>query len=304
MILACAIQSSLTGPMKMTELKREDAMASRTKGLFSLLLGALISASGTAQATTLTFPDFSSISGLTLNGNAAQVGNVLRVTPATFSQAGSVYSTTAVSLAANVSFSTAFQFRFTNPGGACDGQGCGADGLVFVVQTNSNNVGGLGGGIGYAGVLNSVGIEFDTWNNGAIDGNSSNHVGIDVGGSVDSLLRAEVTEADMNNGAIWNAWVDYNGVTDLLEVRLSESSTRPASAILSMTRDLATDLGTTNAFVGFSSGTGAAFANHDVLSWTFIDNYQPIGSVPEPATLALLGIGLAGLGFGRRKRTR
>ena len=289
--------------MKMTELKREDAMASRTKGLFSLLLGALISASGTAQATTLTFPDFSSISGLTLNGNAAQVGNVLRVTPATFSQAGSVYSTTAVSLAANVSFSTAFQFRFTNPGGACDGQGCGADGLVFVVQTNSNNVGGLGGGIGYAGVLNSVGIEFDTWNNGAIDGNSSNHVGIDVGGSVDSLLRAEVTEADMNNGAIWNAWVDYNGVTDLLEVRLSESSTRPASAILSMTRDLATDLGTTNAFVGFSSGTGAAFANHDVLSWTFIDNYQPIGSVPEPATLALLGIGLAGLGFGRRKRT-
>jgi len=108
----------------------------------------------------------------------------------------------------------------------------------------------------------------------------------------------------MNNGAIWNAWVDYNGVTDLLEVRLSESSTRPASAILSMTRDLVTDLGTTNAFVGFSSGTGAAFANHDVLSWTFIDNYQPIGSVPEPATLALLGIGLAGLGFGRRKRTR
>jgi len=303
MILAYAIQSGLTGSMKMTELKREDAMASGAKGLFSLLLGALIFASGAAQATTLTYLDFSSTSGLTLNGNAAQVGNVLRVTPATFSQAGSVYSTTAVSLAANVSFSTAFQFRFTNPGGACDGQGCGADGLVFVVQTNSNNVGGLGGGIGYAGVLNSVGIEFDTWNNGAIDGNSSNHVGIDVGGSVDSLVRAEVTEADMNNGAIWNAWVDYNGVTDLLEVRLSESSTRPASAILSMTRDLVTDLGTTNAFVGFSSGTGAAFANHDVLSWTFIDNYQPIGSVPEPATLALLGIGLAGLGFGRRKRT-
>lgn len=272
------------------------------KALFSLSLGAAICASVTAQATTITFSDFSSISGLTLNGNAAQVGNVLRVTPATYSQAGSVFSTSPVSLAANVSFSTAFQFRFTSAGGACDGQGCGADGLVFIVQTNSNNVGGDGGGIGYLGVPNSVGIEFDTWNNGAIDGGSSNHVGIDVGGSVDSLVRAEVTEADMNNGAIWNAWIDYNGVTDLLEVRLGESSIRPASPILSITRDLVGDLGTTNAFVGFSSGTGAAFANHDVLSWTFIDNYAPIGSAPEPATIALLGIGLAGLGFSRQRK--
>lgn len=43
----------------------------------------------------------------------------------------------------------------------CDGLGCGADGLVFVVQTNSNKVGG-GGGIGYQGIPNSVGVELDT----------------------------------------------------------------------------------------------------------------------------------------------
>jgi len=255
-----------------------------------------------SAAVVINYPDFSSVAGLTINGNAAQVGNVLRVTPAVGGQAGSAFSTSTVSLASNASFSTYFQFRFTNPANS-DGQGVGADGLVFVVQTVANNVGTGGGGIGYQNIPKSIGIEFDTWNNGVIDAGSSNHVGIDANGNVDSLVLAPVAEADMNNGAVWNAWIDYDGSTNLLEVRLTQSTNRPATAILSLTRDIALDLQSTNAFVGFTSGTGAAWANHDVLNWVLADQFAPINNTPEPVSLVLVGTGLACAGFfGRRRR--
>lgn len=258
-----------------------------------------------AAAAVISYPDFSSVAGLTLNGSAAQVGNVLRVTPATYNQSGSAFSTSTVALSSGASFSTYFQFRFTDAGGSCDSFGCGADGLTFVVQTVSNNVGSLGGGIGYEGIPNSIGIEFDTWNNGGIDGGSSNHLGINVGGSVNSVLRAEVTEADMNGGDTWNAWVDYNSVTGLLEARLSRSAGRPTLAMLSYSIDLAGALGVTNAYVGFTSGTGAAYANHDVLSWTLEDRFAPIdpgSSVPEPLSLALSGSALGLMALVKRSR--
>lgn len=275
----------------------------------TLALATVLPFAAAHASVVLDFADFSDTTGLTINGNAARVGNVLRVTPAFDGQAGSFFSTNKVSLATGASFSTYFKFQFTNPDtGFCDhidGLGCGADGLVFVVQTVANNVGGAGGGIGYAGVSNSVGIEFDSWYNGELGDQSSNHVGIDTNGSLSSLKQRFVSEADFNAGNIWNAWVDYNATTTLIEVRLSTGGARPTDAFLSTNIDLATTLGSNEAFIGFTSGTGASNANHDVLSWQLANDYQPIdpgNRVPLPGSVPLLGAGLLALGLARRQR--
>ena len=261
-------------------------------GLSVVLFAAAAIIAPTASAAAISFNDFSSVAGLSINGNASQVGNELQLTPATFSQGGSAFSTTQVSFDQNASFSTQFDFRITNPGGA----GGGADGLAFSLQTQGNNVGGSGGGLGYAGILDSLTIEFDTFNNGEFGG--SNHVAIHRDGSVLApLASTPFLQPNFDNGDVWRAWVDYNGVSDLLEVRWAQGANaqRPGAALLSLAGlDVPTILGQTSAFVGFTAATGAGFGDHRILSWQLNSSFNPIG-VPAPAGLALILLGLAGL---------
>ena len=277
--------------------------------------GALLLLIGPAHAVVIDYPDFSDLSAFTLNGATASINSggpvfyngqyVLRLTNA-LSQGGSAFLTGPIPLedagGFEASFSTFFAFQISNPLGSSDPDGQGADGIVFVVQTQASNVGGVGGGIGYLGISPSVGVEFDTWDNGSQDGYNGNHVGIDLNGSVASVARYNVTPR-MNDGDIWYAWVDYDGPNDNLEVRLSLTSARPASPDLTYSVDLATVLGTPDSYVGFTSGTGAAGGWHDIRQWVFISTYAPIDPlIPEPGTLALLAGGLCALVARRRRR--
>lgn len=238
-----------------------------------------------AGQTTVIYNDFTDTSALDLNGNAAVVNfggqNVLRLTPATGSQSGSAFLTPAITLADQASFSTSFTFQITNNGGGGDGDGLGADGIAFVVQTVSSSAGGLGGGIGYAGIPNSVAVEFDTYNNDLPSDPDGNHVGIDLGGSVVSVATFGVTPR-FNDGNVWNAWVDYNGVTDVLEVRVTQAALRPLLPTLSYNVDLVAQLGASDAFVGFTSGTGSFYADHDIRTWQFINAFNPVGVNAAP----------------------
>jgi hypothetical protein len=85
-------------------------------------------------------------------------------------------------------------------------------------------LGASGQGLGYAGVPTSIGIEFDTYNNGASDGNSSNHIAIDEDGSLNDAALANVYGVQtcgfslgytgigcMSNGDKWTVNIGYNG---------------------------------------------------------------------------------------------
>lgn len=277
-----------------------------------------------AHADVVTYNDFSNTSGLTLIGNAAAAstgdGAVLRVASAAGGQSGAAYSTAPITLGSSDTFSTTFKFRFTDPGGWDP-----ADGITFVLAANPTGLGSGGVGMGYAGVPNSVAIEFDTYDNtgyglGDDDGNSSNHVSIDTNGSLDNANLVNVygngscgfpsngypdqnsyTAAGcMSNGDVWSATIGYDG--SKLSLSLQDGSRMADTIYAGLPIDIAAALGTNRAFVGFTSGTGAGWENHDILSWQFANTTQ-LAPVPEPAAAPLLLLGGALLGgFGLRRR--
>ena len=268
----------------------------------NFLVIALVAASATGQAAsaqTFSYPDFSSTAGLQINGNAFQNGNKLTLTPAVGNQGGSAFSTSTVALAANASFSTVFSFEILNRGGL----GFGADGLTFTMQTNANNVGGIGGGLGYYGIGNSMAVEFDTYDNGEFGG--SNHVGIDLNGDINSAYSTPFLAPDFDDASTWWAWVDYDGANQKLDVRWAQSASRPLLAMLSASGlDLASILGSSNVYVGFTAGTGGGWGEHNITSWGFANSFQPGGVTvtPEPASLVLMATGLGLVGFVVRRR--
>jgi hypothetical protein len=253
-----------------------------------------------ASAGTLIFGNFDSAAGLQLSGTAAVVADggrsSLRLTPAAANGAGSALTSERQQLD-DFGFSTRFTFNIA----AMDARLGGGDGFVFVLQGSNADLGKTGGTLNYSGTPQSLGIEFDTFLNPEYDPDG-NHVGVDVNGNIISAATRPAG-FDLSSGADLTAWIDYNPISDLLEVRLSDGVIRPEQALLAYTIDLGSVLGRNDVFAGFTGATGGAWSSQDIVSWTFADEYAPIdAAVPEPASwLAFIaGFGLIGGTMRRR----
>jgi hypothetical protein len=244
----------------------------------ALLVAGLLPALAQADPITAAMPGFdgANTQAFHLNGSAQLASPSLSLNNPWANQGGAAWWQHKVQLSPDRSFSACFSFHTTPPYG-----NGGADGLTFAIQQTSNSAVTYGGGMGYEGITPSVAVELDTWWNGSpyfdID---DNHVGIDVNGSMHSVDAAS-SPWDLSTSDVYYAWVDYNGATDLLEVRLNDSIIRPAAPLLSYTVDLV-DVVAREVFVGFTGSTGGSWEGHDIDSFYFANDYTPLDPANVP----------------------
>lgn len=251
--------------------------------LYTLSLIILVTFTKTnfAQTTGLPIyqPSFATQqAGWTNNGNASfgtvNSATALILNPSSGYQVGSGTWNQKITLPANSSFSAFFTFQI-------DQNNSRADGFTFLMQqAGTTAIGGNGQSLGINGISGtSLAIEFDTYMNGGDPDN--NHIALDLNGNVShstgvvaSISKSTLDLADAN---LKYVWIDYNGATNLFEVRISTSNSRPSTATLSTTNyNLSTMFSNHNVYVGFTGATGGAYERHSITSFYFNNQYSPI----------------------------
>jgi hypothetical protein len=226
-------------------------------------------------------PNFANHSDLTTNGSARffdsgqPFGIVTLLTDGGGSEAGSMFSNAKLDIRG---FATTFTFAFvggTNPI---------ADGMTFVIQSNSSAaLGGAGGGLGYAGIPNSVAVTFRAF--------PSSQLGLAVNGSF--LGQVPITGGIDFNAAAHNGvepflvTITYDGTT--LNTTITDLVTGKSFTAPSQTVNIPSIIGGDTAYVGFSAGTGSLTTSTAVGMWTYTPttgNLAPLA----PSNLAVVNV--------------
>ena len=224
-------------------------------------------------------------------GNAKLFNKRIRLTDATYNQGGGIWLKEKRNVARD--FSIQIGFQITESGNS------GADGIAFVIQNSSANaIGVFGGGIGYMTIPNSLAIEFDTYPNSEYLDPNDNHIGIQTRGKNPNSPDHVITLGTSRNipiledGSVHVMRIDY--VNNIMKVYLDEFNTPKITAYVKL--DSLLDLDNQTAWLGFTSSTGGAFANHDIVSFGHrsnsrisVEGLSPAGTLCPNQFATLIG---------------
>lgn len=214
-----------------------------------------------------------------LVGSAVQDNcNCYTLTSANNSLSGSVWNVNKINL------NTAFDFIFSVSLGTKDTDG--ADGIAFVLQPISTNIGVQGGGLGFANVNPSIGITIDTYQNIAATGN-------DIDPAFDHI--AIQRNGDLNHSSVNNiagpvqAVAGYDNIEDgqWHQLRVSWD---PATRVLKASMD---GIDRVSATIDLISGV---FGNDPMVFWGFtastggLNNVQRVCTALDPQIKNIDGI--------------
>ncbi|MBK9016440.1 MAG: hypothetical protein IPM82_21525 [Saprospiraceae bacterium] len=180
-------------------------------------------------------------------GSASCNGTCCELTQDQSGQAGAFFSTSTVDLTMAFSLSVSLNF------GCKDANG--ADGIVFIFAATPG-LGVGGGGMGYQGLPQSVGIEMDDYQNGGFGDPASDHMGINSNGSVSHDLVGPVPLPNIEDCGYHCFTVNWNPATNNLTATLDATT-------ISYSGDITAIVGS-SAYFGFSSGTGSLSNIHAV----------------------------------------
>ncbi len=209
-----------------------------------------------------------------INGNTTVTTNEATLTVATNNQGGSIWSNQKIDLSQDFTISTELNFG-TN-------DGSGADGIAFVLQPLSSDLGGWGGGIGYNGITPSLAVEFDTWENYPWDPFTNDHIAIIKNGQTQSLsAHSEFTPPialpNIEDG-LWHAAIfEWNATTQKLKVTFDNI------VRFDTTIDIVNSIfsGNKEVYWGFTAATGGAVNIHKVKLKNYCVTLEACSTIPE-----------------------
>ncbi|MFY4674980.1 isopeptide-forming domain-containing fimbrial protein [Bacillus anthracis] len=238
---------------------------------------------------TYKFDNFSSgaVSQLFTLNDAAEVPggeNFLRLTPASTLKCGAAFTKNEICSKNNYSFSTAFSFKMSNPSpsGA-------SDGLTFTIQGGTSSSHTNGGSLNFYGIKPSFTVKYDTFLNTVYSDPSANYIGLAKNGNpvnqpgwytdLNQYNTNNGTNYALSNGTQYYTWIDYDGLSQNVQVLLGTSPDRAsAKKVLDVGNiDLGTIFNGQPYHAGFTASTGSPNSEtHDINSWYFVNDYVPI----------------------------